>query len=216
MDGGSILDGIKELPQLASSDPLTPQQQLLKDQLNGLAPISYTDVSGHPAGRRAAHRRRRPGAGPRWQRRLAATQDRCATTSPSGTQQNPLGGLLGGNTYYVIALGGGKVRLALSASDAQHGNAITLTQDAQTGVNHKVTLLATAIFDTDPANDISDDSFQLPVSPGLFSYLYPQANFIGLTPVQDSTEALNVVGQHVTLTADGGSIGRSQAPRSST
>ncbi|HKB54369.1 MAG TPA: hypothetical protein VKD22_10235, partial [Ramlibacter sp.] len=39
---GSILDGIHELPVLANSNPLTPQQQLLADQLNGLAPISYT------------------------------------------------------------------------------------------------------------------------------------------------------------------------------
>jgi hypothetical protein len=72
----------------------------------------------------------------------------------------------------------------------------------------------TPIFDADPLNDISSDSFRYPVSPGLYSFLYPQAAFpTGLPPVQKSNETLNVTGQHVTLIADGGgSIGRSQAP----
>ena len=39
---GSILDAVIELPVLANSNPLTPQQQQLKDQLNGVIPISFT------------------------------------------------------------------------------------------------------------------------------------------------------------------------------
>ena len=210
---GSILDGIHELPVLANSDPLTPQQQLLVDQLNGLAPIGYTDASGDFAATPMLVSSTLVldlgSAGSALQ-----TQDKVIyMPNGSGDQQDPIGGLTGGATYYVIALGGGQISLALTAADAQHGNAITLSTDSNTAPDNTITLVGTANFDTDPNNDISTDSFQFPVSPGLYSYLYPQSNFLGLEPVQTTNEVLNVVGAHVTLIADGGgSIGNSQAP----
>ncbi|MBW6493254.1 MAG: hypothetical protein K0B16_01635 [Burkholderiaceae bacterium] len=69
------------------------------------------------------------------------------------------------------------------------------------------------VFDTDPSNNISADSFKYPVSPGLYSYLYPHAEFLGMTPVQTAPEIMNVKGVSVLLIAEDGlgSIGRSEA-----
>ena len=177
---GSILDGIHELPTLANSDPLTPQQQLLLDQLNGLAATSVAAAGSSTPLDQVVYRF--PG---------------------SSSHPNPIGGLADGATYYVIALGGGKVKLALSAVDAQHGNAITLGSDSKTASVNSLTVQGLAVFDTDPLNNISADSFKFPVSPGLYSYLNPQANFLGLKPVQSIDEVNKVVGAHVTLPPSG-------------
>ncbi|MDH5205300.1 MAG: hypothetical protein OEW36_06520, partial [Hylemonella sp.] len=71
----------------------------------------------------------------------------------------------------------------------------------------------TEIFDTDPSNDVTLESFQFPVAPGLYSYLYPHAEFLGAAPTQLTPENMNVVAASVSLRADGGgAVGRSQAP----
>ena len=138
-----------------------------------------------------------------------------ATTATGNTLTvNPIGGLADDSTYYLIALGGGKYKLAQTPENALAGTAITLTSQGNLGAGIEfVYTKSTPVYDTDPTNDITTDSFQFPISPGLFSYLYPQATFLGLTPVQTSNEVLNVVGGHVSLIADGGgSIGNSTAP----
>ena len=47
------------------------------------------------------------------------------------------------------------------------------------------------------------DAFKYPVSPGLYSVLFPNADFLGQTQVVSATETLNIVGANITLVAGG-------------
>jgi Ca2+-binding RTX toxin-like protein len=74
-------------------------------------------------------------------------------------------------------------------------------------------LIATLNGDPDPGNDVSEDSFRYPVSPGLYGFLYPHAELLGQTPPLSVTEVFNVTASRVNLVADGGGqVGRSAAP----
>ena len=71
-----------------------------------------------------------------------------------------------------------------------------------TGTGHRlVSKTETVTFNTDPTDDITASAFPFPISPGLYSSLYPHAEFLGLTPIIAATEMMNVIGDNVTLTA---------------
>ena len=50
---------------------------------------------------------------------------------------------------------------------ARNGNAITLSSDSTTATQNTLKPVGTAVYDTDPTNDISTDAFQLCVMPSL-------------------------------------------------
>ncbi|UUZ54417.1 hypothetical protein LP419_39720 [Massilia sp. H-1] len=125
-----------------------------------------------------------------------------------------IGGLVEGQDYYLIKRADGKFSLATTLANAQANIAINVSLDTVddangiTGVGHRFSVF---VYDTDPTNDITAAAFNTPVSPGLYAFLFPHAEFKGTTPVQAVPEVMNVMGANVTLVAsDGsGSIGRS-------
>jgi hypothetical protein len=75
-------------------------------------------------------------------------------------------------------------------------------------------VIKTAVYDTDPTNNVTLASFQFPVAPGLYKFLFPHASFVGATPPSGVSETMNVIGSKVTLVADGGGqIGRGLSPQ---
>ena len=206
---GSILDATLELPQMVNSDPITPQQQKMMDQLNGVIPVSFVDtavttttvggtlVFALPAGHQLTH--------------LQEVSYRHNVVTGEA-----IVGLEEEETYFLIIRSDGMASLAATLAQAQAGTAIAISLDTVddangvTGTGHRI---VGHVYDTDAQNDISESAFTFPISPGLYSYLYPQAQFLGLTPVVTAPEVMNVIGDNVTLVAvDGtGSIGRSKA-----
>jgi len=116
-------------------------------------------------------------------------------------------GLLGG----VSVQAGGTVRLATLGGSILDAN-LELTSLFNTPVKQSVIDLINA--NQTGSMQITADNFKYPVSPGLYSFLYPHAQFLGVTPPQTANESMNVVGSSVTLLADGGGqVGRSLAPQ---
>jgi Ca2+-binding RTX toxin-like protein len=221
---GAILDATSELAQLVGDNTLTEQQQNLIDQLNGDAPIDFvntsvspTTVGGEvvfdlPAGHGLTHLQQL-----HYRYNLASGESVGGLTVDELEENETV--------YYLILRPDGHASLATTLANAEAGIAISLSLDTDaiddpldltddasvTGTGHRLVGL---VFDTDATNDVADGAMAFPVSPGLYSALYPLAEFLGLSPVQNVAETTNVVGQNVTLVAVNGtgSIGRSEAP----
>ncbi|PYR14346.1 MAG: hypothetical protein DMF94_34420, partial [Acidobacteria bacterium] len=201
---GSILDATFELDVVASGDfALTPFQQHLMDVANGDAPKSFSTVTPIDKSGTVVLDLGVDGAF-KDQQEILYSYD--AKTG------KPIGGLVDGGKYFTVLRPDGNVELAASLDDAKAGKAIDLVLDlvdggdGVTGTGHRL-----GVFDTDPSNDITADAFRFPLSPGLYSSIYPHAAFPGSAPTTVAPEINNVVGQTVTLVADGGGgIGRAE------
>ena len=221
---GSILDATYELDVLADLEntPLTPEQQLIKDRLNGDAPLRFEQVQSSAAPLDVSGTLVLDVIDGKF------SDGQQVIYSFDTTSGKPLGGLTAGGKYFAIVRDDGHVQLAATAQDAADGIAIALTLDTNaskidgdgvTGSGHKLSA-SVAIFDTDDSNDITDDAFRFPVSPGLYKFLYPHSelNDVRFSIQSSATETMNVVGDTVTLIADktgatAVNVGRSFAPQ---